>query len=282
MGLVPRSTAARFHLELDGKECGFVDSVEGGSVTAEVVTEAAGAEHYLKKHLGPAMPEPIVLSFGLALAPAVYAWLADAWNGNQSRPDGKVVFADATFTAMQELEFRRAAVASVTFPKLDGASKDAGRLTVVLEPEETSFQKASGKLKASTQTKVKQWFASNFRVDVDGLDGRQVAKVDAFTVVTAADGSPVDFPGLRITLGDTGAATWRDWHRDFVVQSMNDDGQEKTGALVLFDSTLQEIGRVELAGLGIHRLALEKAEAGQEAVAKVVAELYCERMELAL
>jgi hypothetical protein len=282
MGLVPRATAARFHLELDGKECGFVDSVEGGSVTAEVVTEAPGAEHYLKKHLGPAAPEPIVLTFGLGLAPAVYGWLADAWNGNQSRPDGRIVFVDATFIAMQELEFRRAAVASVTFPKLDGSSREAGRLTVVLEPEETSFQKASGKLKASTATKAKQWLASQFRVHVDGLDAKQVAQVDAFTVVTAGDGTPIDFPGLRITLAEAGADTWRDWHRDFVVQGMNDDGQERTGALVLFDPALQEIGRVELAGLGIRRLALQKAEAGQEAVARVVAELYCERMGLAL
>ena len=39
---------------------------------------------------------------------------------------------------------------------------------------------------------------------------------------------------------------------------------------------------LELAGRGVHRLALQKAEAGQEAVARVVVELYCERMELAL
>jgi len=279
MGLVPRS-ATRFHLELEGKACGFVDSVEGGSVTAEVVTEAPGAEHYLKKHLGPAAPEPIVLTFGLTLAPTVYAWLADAWNGNQSLPDGRIVFADANFSATQEIEFRRAAVAGVTFPKLDGSSREAGRLTVVLEPEETRLQKASGKLKASTATKAKQWIGSNFRVDVQGLESGHVAQVDAFTVVTG--GSPIDFPGLRITLAETGADTWRDWHRDFVVQGMNDDGQERSGALVLFDPTLQEIGRIGLTGLGIHRLALQKAEAGQETVARVVAELYCERMELAL
>ena len=62
----------------------------------------------------------------------------------------------------------------------------------------------------------------------------------------------------------------------------SDEGSEKSGALVLLDATLQEIGRVALAGLGIYRLAREKAEANAEAVARVVAELYCERMELAL
>jgi hypothetical protein len=282
MGLVPRSTASRFHLELNGKPCGFLDSADGGSVSAEVVTEAPGAGHYLKKHLGSAAPEPIVLSFGLGLAPTVYAWLADAWNGNQSRPDGRIVFADANFTATQELEFRQAVVTSVAFPKLDAASKDPGRLTVVLEPEETSFQKASGKLTTSA-IKTKQWIASNFRVDVDGLHGNQVAQVDAFTVVTPGAGSPIDFPGLRIVLSEAGADTWRDWHQQFVVKGMNDDGQERSGALVLLDPTMkQDVGRIELTGLGIHRLAPARAEAGQEGIARVVADLYCERMELAL
>jgi hypothetical protein len=44
----------------------------------------------------------------------------------------------------------------------------------------------------------------------------------------------------------------------------------------------EELGRVALAGLGIYRLAREKTEASADAVARVVAELYCERMELAL
>jgi hypothetical protein len=279
MGLIPTS-ASRFHLELEGKPCGFVDSVEGGGVEGEVVTEAPGAEHFLKKHLGSASPEPIVLTFGLGLAPAVYGWLADAWNGNRTPRDGRIVFADATLKVTQEIEFRGAVVTSVSFPKLDGASKDAGRFTVVLEPEQVATQKPSGALKGATATKTKQWITSAFRVDVDGLDGKRVAKVDAFTVVTS--GEPIDFPDLRVTISESGADTWRAWHEDFVVEGHNGEGNEKSGALVLMDPALQEIGRVTLAGLGIYRLRREKMEAGQEAVARVVAELYCERMELAL
>ena len=137
MGLIPTSVG-RFHLELGGKPCGFVDSVEGGGVVAEVVTDDPGAEHYLKKHLGAAAPEPIVLTFGLALAPGVYGWLADAWNGEEVPRDGRIVFVDATLKATRQIEFRGAVVTSVTFPKLDGSSKDACRLTVVLDPEETA------------------------------------------------------------------------------------------------------------------------------------------------
>jgi hypothetical protein len=109
-----------------------------------------------------------------------------------------------------------------------------------------------------------------------------VAKVEAFTVKSADEGGHIDFPGLRVTMAESGAATWRAWHEEFVLQGMNDDAREKSGALVLLDPAVQEVGRVELAGLGIHRLALEKAEANVEAVARVAVDLYCERMELAL
>jgi hypothetical protein len=280
MGLIPTS-ASRFHLELDGKPCGFLDSVDGGGTTAEVVTEAPGAEHYLKKHLGNAGSEPIALTFGLGLEPGLYAWLAEAWNGNRTPRDGRVVFADATLKATQEIRFRGAVITSVTFPKLDGASKDAGRLTVVLEPEETRTQKASEALKGATSVRTKQWITSQFRVDVDGLDAKRVASVDAFTVVTT--GEPIDFPDLRVTISETGAESWRAWHDEFVVKGHNDESAEKSGALVLLDATLkQEIGRVTLGGLGIYRLAREKSDASADAVARIVAELYCERMELAL
>jgi T4-like virus tail tube protein gp19 len=279
MGLIPTS-AGRFHLELDGKPCGFVDSLEGGGVAAEVVTEPHGGEHYLKKHLGNAAPEPIVVTFGLGLDPGLYDWLAEAWNGNRTPRDGRIVFVDATLKATQALEFQGAVVTSVTFPKLDALSKDPGRLTVVLEPEETRSQKASEAL-GGPSARVKQWISSNFRVEVDGLDSKRVAKVDAFTVVTSGD--PIDFPRLRVTISETGAESWRTWHEEFVVKGHNDEGNERSGALVLLDATLkEELGRVALAGLGIYRLAREKTEASADTVARVVAELYCERMELAL
>jgi hypothetical protein len=60
------------------------------------------------------------------------------------------------------------------------------------------------------------------------------------------------------------------------------DAHEKSGALVVLDPGLKELGRVKLEGLGIHRLDSEKVEASKDAVARVVADLYCERMELAL
>ncbi len=118
--------------------------------------------------------------------------------------------------------------------------------------------------------------------------------MDAFTVkMKAAEevgeervptkGVVIDFPDLRVTLPESGAATWRAWHEEFVINGLCDDTHEKSGALVLLDPSLKkELGRVELEGLGIYRLASERSEASKDVVARVAAELYCERMGLAL
>lgn len=281
MGLVPTATAARFALELDGLACGFLRSVDGGSVRAEVVTEPPDGEHYLKKHLGPATPEPIELVFDLSVDKAVFEWIAAAWSGTQTPRSGRIAYADATLQTIKEFVFEQALITSVTFPKLDGASKEAAYFTVVVRAEAARLDKGSGRLK-TTASKAKHWLSSNFKVEIDGVDSKRVSRVDAFTVATGDSGSPIDFPNLRITLAQTGAEAWETWHQRFVVEGKSEPQDEKTGRLVLLDPTLQEIGSVALAGLGIYRLAPEKAEAGAESIARYVADLYCERMELAL
>jgi T4-like virus tail tube protein gp19 len=276
---IPRATGSRFFLELDGQACGFLDSVDGGDVVGEVVAEGAGGEHFVKKHLGQVAPRPIAMRFGLGLAPALYAWMADAWAGKQAARSGRIVFVDSTLQLVREVAFESATITSVTFPKLDASSKEALLFGVVLDLEAARPQKGSGKLSAASP-KLKQASASGFRVEIDGLNGDRAVSVDSFTV-EIADGAPIDFPGLRITLSETGAETWQRWHEDFVVEGKNDDGMEKSGALVLLDPAMKPIGRVTLAGLGIRRLSFPAPE-GTEAVARVVAELYCEQMGLEL
>ena len=44
--------SGNFMFNLDGVKCGFVKSVEGGDVTAEVVEEKQGPDKFTKKHIG--------------------------------------------------------------------------------------------------------------------------------------------------------------------------------------------------------------------------------------
>ena len=282
MGLIP-ITCGPLPPRAGRKPCGFLHSVEGGGVKGEVVDRASG--HRALPEEAPREREPgadrahlraRARAGGLRLAGGRLERDSDA-----ARRQDRLHRRHAS-RRPRRIEFRGAVVTSVTFPKLDGSSKDAGRLTVVLEPEETSIQKALGEARRDDRDQgassgSRPTFASRSTVST----AKQVAKVDGFTVVTTGRAHRLSRPPCldrrvrRRPLGVRG--TRSSWST-----GTSDEGSEKSGALVLMDATLQEIGRVALAGLGIHRLAREKAEADAEAVARVVAELYCERMELAL
>ena len=73
------------------------------------------------------------------------------------------------------------------------------------------------------------------------------------------------------------------WHEDFVIKGKNDKAAEKKGALILLDPSLKtELARINLFNLGIYRLASQASAAGAESIARLTAELYCERMELVI
>ena len=143
-------------------------------------------------------------------------------------------------------------------------------------------------------TAQKQFVASNFRLEIDGLDCTKVSKIDSFTVKQSVQTDDIgdkrdyqkepgklEFPNLRITIAEAAAKTWIEWHEDFVIKGNCGDDQEKSGAIVFLSPNRQkELGRIVLHHLGIFALRRQPATAGAETIARVVAELYCERMEL--
>jgi hypothetical protein len=114
-----------------------------------------------------------------------------------------------------------------------------------------------------------------------------VSKVESFTVKIGAVAelgarrtarSTVEFPNLRVTLAAAGAQSWLDWFEDFVVEGNAGDANEKNGTRFLASTLREELGQVRFFNLGIFRLAAETAQA--TATKLLVADLYCERMEL--
>jgi T4-like virus tail tube protein gp19 len=291
MGNVPRSVAGPSMLELDGAQVGALKSVDGGEIVAEVVVEPIGQEPFAKKHLGGVRYEELVLGLDLGTAGSVFAWVAESWNGQAKSRDGAVVETDAKLAPQARREFRHALITETTIPTLDAASKTPAQLTVKLAPEEITRKKAGGAAGQKVGAKQKQWLASNFRLELDGLETKAVSKIDAFTVkqTVAADDvgdvrisrrepGKLEFPNLRITFGQASLQSWSDWFDDFVVKGENTDDKEKNGAIVFLDATLkQELGRIELKNVGIFAL---RRQPSTDQVARVTAELYVESMEL--
>lgn len=286
------SVSGSFMFNLQGVKCGFVRSAEGGDAVGEVVDEGPKSGVFPKKHIGQVKYDAVELTFGFSMTPDIYEWIRASWSDNYSRKDGSIVVTDPSLQAVSEREFYHALITEVTIPDLDASSKDAAHLTLKFAPEYTRDKKASGKVTAAKTPVQKQFIASAFRFELGDLPCAKVSKIDSFTVTqaittpdagnprdTPAEPGRLDFPNLRVTIAGVDAGAWADWQEDFLVNGNNDDAHEKSGVIVfLAPDRVDELGRIDLQNVGI--LALRRAAAPTGQVAHVVADLYCERMQL--
>ena len=185
------SVAGHFLLSLDGNPCGLLKSVEGGGARAEVVEEALGSGYYPKKHIAGVIYDPFIVEVGLSMGKPFYDWIASTFSGKPSRKNGAVVAADFDNKAISQREFTNALIASVTFPAMDGSSKESAYLTVKFMPEVTRYEKATGKISGKLgKTKQKAWLASNFRLEIDGLECSRVSVIDSFIIKQGISETP--------------------------------------------------------------------------------------------
>src|SRR5262245_3107276 len=273
------SVAGNFALKLDGVETGYVKSVDGGAIAADVIREAVGPTAYVKKHVGPPRYEPFTIENVLSMARSVYDWIQATLKMNYQRKNGSIVAYDYKLEARSEREFFNATITELTIPAMDGASKDPCYMTLKFAPEVTRTKKATGNATLPPDTTARQsWLPSNFRLEIPGVDCTKVSSIDSFTVKhsVAADGigdarlplpepGRIEFPNLAITLAEIGADTWTDWFDDFVLEGNNGADREKTGSLVfLAPNRATELGRINLFNLGIFKLASARRDAHDE------------------
>lgn len=286
---------ANFALTLDGINAGMLTSVNGGVAVGEVIVEKSGPEYAPKKHIGNVKYEPLSLEAGFE-SKQLMDWIGATWKGNYARKNGSVQVANLDYTVMSVREFSNALVVSTTIPTLDAsAGKAAGSLTVTLASEYVRDKAGSGKL--PTSAKGKRWMPSNFRLELGDLPVQRVSRIESFTVGAKVEENAAGelrdyekqparlvFPDLKITLSQADAGPWAQWHEDFVVKGNAGDAQEKNGAIVFLDPSLkEELGRINLFNCGIFRFGAEPRDAAnRDRVARVTAELYCERMEFAM
>jgi hypothetical protein len=284
-----RFAAGRFALDLGGKVVGFLRSVEGGAISADVIAEPRG-----KKHIGPPRYEDVLLGLDLSLDKSVYQWLADTFAGKATRHDGAIIAVSSQQKVVSERHFFGALVTEVVIPAADAASKDPGFLAVRLQPELVRSIKGSGAAPKASAAKQKAWLPANFKLEIDGLDCKQVSKIGALELrvqvgrdrigeerIPTREPTSIETPRLRVTLPQSASQTWTSWFEDFVVKGNNGDEQEKDGKLSFLAPDLKStLAEVRFFNLGIFRLEPEPQAVDRESIARVTAELYCERIEL--
>lgn len=288
--------SSHFALELDGASAGFLKSVEGGGIVGEVVSEPGSATYYQKKHIGNVSYGEFTVRLGFSMAKSVYDWISASLAGAYERKSGAVVAADFDYKEKARRQFHDALITEIGFPALDASSKEPGYLELTFAPDLTQRKAGSGAtVQAPATQKQKQWLPSNFRFELAGLPTAKVSKVDAFTIkqtavtdelgearISTKEPGKLEFPNLTITFAEVDAGPWEAWHEDFVINGNNDESKEKTGAIVFLSPDRQgELARILLHGVGIVSVEPEQGDAAADAIRRLKAELYCERMEFA-
>ena len=116
-------------------------------------------------------------------------------------------------------------------------------------------------------------------------------KIDSFTIRQAilfGEGGHLDrepgkleFPDLRIQFASVSGQTWADFFNDFVVNGNNGQDKERNGKLTFLEGNLKDaLGEIDFFNLGIFKLTDFGPSVPGNATPRMVAELYCERMEM--
>ncbi len=288
--------AGKYGVELDGIMAGWVSSAEGGHATSDVVNEKVGADHIIKKHIAGVKYEDITVNCGTGMSKAFYEWIKASFDHNYARKNGAIVTADFNYNELNRLNFFNALITEIGFPALDASSKDAAKMSIKFAPEYTKWVSKAGASISNAykndQVIQKKWLPSNYKLTIAGLDCTRVNKIEAITVKQKVVENPtgelrtyekepahLEVPNLVVTLAESHAKEFYDWHDSFVIQGNNGDAQEKNGSLTYLTPDLKtELFSVEFQHLGIFKLTPEKVEAGSENLRRVKAEMYCENM----
>jgi len=288
--LTPRLAAAavdqrtyaggNFLLELDGQSVDFLKSTEGGFPRGEVVSEPAGPNPIVKKHIGQPKYQDIAIQCDPALPKPLFDWIAATLNLSYIRKNGAVITADFNYAEQSRLQFNNALITEFGVPTCDGASKEPGYFTVKFSPEFTTVIAGKGSAVKQPFAKTqKMWPSSNFRLTIPGLDCSRVSKIDAFTIKQKEPGK-LEFPNLSLYVAEAFAGTFYAWLQEMVVKGNTGENNEKPGTLELLDPSLKPILTIYLHHLGIFGFAPEKPSAGVDTIRRVKVEMYCEQMTL--
>jgi hypothetical protein len=282
-----------FALTLEGASAGFLKAIDGGDAYAEVVTIQQGSGGFPLKSIANVKYDDFAVQLGFGMTNAVYDWISATWRMQHPRRDGSITTADFNYQAKSERSFHDALISEVGFPTLDGASKEAGYLTLQFAIEESTDHAASGALSAPA-SKQKLWLTSNFKLEIDGIDATKVSKIDAFSVkqqiIESSTGEgrfggkepgKLEFPNLKITLAASSIATWAAWFDDFVIKGNNGADKEKNGRIVFLSPDLKtELGEIKLIHVGIFRFDPDADDpSSADKIARFTAELYVEQMQ---
>jgi hypothetical protein len=290
-------TGGRFALDVDGINVGFLKKFSGLSMEADIVANDLGPENMQKKHVANVKWTPGKATVGIGMGKSMYEWIKAAFDKGYVTKNGTFTAADFDYKAQSQLTFFNALITGVTCPKLDGASKEAAYFDVEFEAEQVRWAKGGGEvIKGKVGPKQKAWLCSNFRVEIGSLPCNRIATVDTFTWKCAIASDQIGIfreptkhpakvitPDIKLSISYADHQAWADAARRWFVDGYHEEKDEMTGRIVFLNPNMKdELGSIELMGLGFKSFTDEAAEANSEKIKRFTVELYCEGMKFNL
>jgi phage tail-like protein len=288
-------TAAHFVLELDDKkQVGFIRSVEGGNIKAEVMTYQAGNKHDVWRQLGRPKIEDLKLQVGMSMSKGFFEWLKGFFTGDVARKSGAIVAGDFDYQEQARRTFYDALISSIDFPKLDGSDKNACYMTITLTPERMEFDKGKkAALDASVgQLRQKYWTAANFRFNLDGLENAcaRVLQVDGFSIKQKVLEYPagnsihalrvpsfIEWPNVTFYVPEVDAQPFMDHFTKHIIKGEVRTARDN-GYLAYLDHEGKEMAKIEFKGADVISVTPDKSDASSDDLKKVKIEISLESM----
>src|SRR5438477_6674216 len=128
-------TAGKYAVEVGKVTAGWVQSVEGGHATSDVITEKVGPDHIQHKHIAGVKYEDITVNCGTGMSKGFYNWIKDSFDLKYSRKNGAIISADYNGKEHSRLTFTNGLITEIGFPALDAGSKDPAKMSIKFSPE---------------------------------------------------------------------------------------------------------------------------------------------------
>jgi len=294
-------TGGLFMFEFDGRTAaGYVNNIDGGHFKADAVSYMQGSDFRVTKYAGRAKYDDITITVGAAMSPTFWEWVDKSLKGKPERRNGALVAYDFQFKERARRTFYSALIAEIGFPALDAGSKNTpASITVKMTPEHIEFKKGDehalrGDQAQDQMQKQKMWLTSNFRFQLEKFSAAtNCIKVEAFSVKQNVIDNPVgsekyarkevgrlELPQLVVTFPESDMDKWMSWWQESVGDG-NRKNKTTTGVLTYYANDMRtELMHLELDGVSLVAIEVEKYEAHKEGVSTGKATLALEGLVL--
>jgi hypothetical protein len=295
-------TAGWFALELDNNSVpvGFCTQIDGAQFRSEAIKNYTGKEMYVAQYTGKPKYEDITIGIGMPNSYRLFSWVKSSLENRPERHSGALVCYDNFASKLERSRrvFEQALISEITFPGLDAANNQPANITLKIAPELLRYERGGSRLNVQQardeDVKQKRWSCSNFGLKVDGFWGegaRRNAKIESFTVKqsildnpagnrleTYRDAGRIEYPNIVVTFDEPQMNTWYKWYRESTIDRRI---SRRTGAMTWLTPDLrQELMRLNLSGISLLNLEVERYEAGKTEMARAKATFCVEGMDL--